>query len=716
MTQSPLTIIFAALLLCTGSGTAQQNGGVKKFNYPAPPTLDQVDDYHGTKVADPYRPLEDPDSPPTRAWVEAENKLTFGYLEKIPAREKIRARMKALLSYERFSVPEKHGHRYFYSRNSGLQNQSVMYWLPALDVEPKVLLDPNTLSADGTVALSAIALSDDGQLLAYSLSSSGSDWQEWRVREVATGKDLPDLIKWSKFSSASFSKDGKGFFYSRYDEPKESMLREANYYQKLYYHKLGTPQPEDALIYKRDDQKEWGFSGTVTDDGKYLIIYVSEGTDPKNRIYYKDLATPGSTVIALLNEKDAVYNFIDNDGPVFWFVTNLSAPLSRVIAIDTRNPGRDRWKTIVPESNQTLLGAAMLDNKFVATYLRDAHSEVKVFDVHGNLLRTVETPGLGTVAGFGGKRTDKESFYSYTSYSTPATIYRYDLPSGNSTVFRKPAVEFNPQDYETKQVFYTSKDGTRVPMFITSRKGLKLDGNNPTLLYGYGGFDISLTPAFSVGNLVWMEMGGVYVQANLRGGGEYGEPWHLAGTKLLKQNVFDDFIAAAEWLIANKYTQPMKLAISGRSNGGLLVGACMTQRPELFGAALPGVGVMDMLRFHKFTIGWAWTSDYGSPDNPEEFKALYKYSPLHNLKPGTEYPPTLIVTADHDDRVVPAHSFKFAAALQSAQAGDAPVLIRIETRAGHGAGKPISKAIEEITDEWSFLVKNLGMKDDPWAK
>jgi prolyl oligopeptidase len=704
------------LRLYTESGSAQQNGGVKKFDYPAPPTSDQADDYHGTRVADPYRPLEDPDSAPTRAWIEAENKLTFGYLEQIPAREKIRARLIELLNYERFSVPEKRGRRYFYSRNSGLQNQSVLYWLPALDAEPRVLLDPNTLSADGTVAVSATALSNDGELLAYSLSTSGSDWQEWHVREVATGKDLPDRIQWSKFSGASFSKDGKGFFYSRYDEPDaQSMLCDANYYQKLYYHRLGTPQPEDALIYQRDDRKEWGFSGSVTDDGEYLIIHISEGTDPKNRVYYKNLTKPDSAVVALLDEKDAVYHFIDNDGPMFWFVTNLNAPLGRVIAIDARDPGREHWKTIIPECGETLLGASMLDNKFVASYLKDAHSEVRLFGRDGEYLRTVETPGLGSVGGFGGKRTDKETFYSYTSYSTPATIFRYDLESGESTVFRSPSVKFNPDDYETKQVFYASKDGTRVPMFITARKGPTLDGRNPTLLYGYGGFDISLTPAFSAGNLVWMEMGGIYVQANLRGGGEYGEPWHLAGTRLQKQNVFDDFIAAAEWLIANQYTQPTKLAISGRSNGGLLVGACMAQRPELFGAALPGVGVMDMLRFHKFTIGWAWISDYGSSDVAEEFTALYRYSPLHNLKPGTKYPPTLIVTADHDDRVVPAHSFKFAAALQAAQADDAPVLIRIETKAGHGAGKPISKAIEETTDEWSFLVKNLGMKDDPWA-
>jgi prolyl oligopeptidase len=711
------SLILAALALCTASALAQQNDGVKELDYPAAPTSNQVDDYHGTKVADPYRPLEDPDSAPTRAWIADENKLTFGYLEQIPAREKIRARMKELLNYERFSVPEKKGQRYFYSHNSGLQNQSVLYWLPALDAAPKVLLDPNTLSADGTVAVSGTSFSDDGGLLAYSLSSSGSDWLEWHVRDVATGKDLPDVVKWSKFSGASFTKDGKGFFYSRYDAPKEqSMLRDSNYYHKLYYHKLGTPQSDDILIYKRDDHKEWGFGGSVTDDGRYLIINATVGTDPKNRVYYKDLTKPNGAVVALLDEQDASYNFIDNDGPVFWFVTNLDAPLSRVIAIDTRNSARQHWKTLIPESKETLLGASVVDDKFVASYLKDAHSEVKIFDIQGKHLRTVQTPGLGTVAGFGGKRSDKETFYSYTSYSAPASIYRYDLASGQSTVFRKPVVKFNPDDYETRQIFYNSKDGTRVPMFITARKGVKLDGSNPTLLYGYGGFDISLTPSFSVGNLVWMEMGGVYAVANLRGGGEYGEPWHLAGTKLHKQNVFDDFIAAAEWLIANKYTQPAKLAISGRSNGGLLVGACLAQRPELYGATLPGVGVMDMLRFHKFTIGWAWTPDYGSSDDAEEFKAIYKYSPLHNLKAGIKYPPTLIVTADHDDRVVPAHSFKFAAALQAAQAGPAPVLIRIETKAGHGAGKPISKAIEEITDEWSFLVKSLGMKDDPWGQ
>jgi prolyl oligopeptidase len=711
------SLLLATAVLCTAGAVAQQNGMVNKLTYPAAPTSNQVDDYHGVKVADLYRPLEDPDAGPVRAWIEAENALTFGYLEQIPAREKIRLRMKELLNYERFSVPFKRGSRYFYSHNTGLQNQDVFYWLPSLNAEPRLLLDPNTLSADGTVAVSGMEISDDGALVAYSLSTSGSDWQEWHLREVASGKDLPDVIRWSKFSGASFSKDGRGFFYSRYDEPKEqTMLRDSNYYQKLYYHKLGAPQSDDELIYKRDDQKEWGFSGDVSEDGRYLIIHVSEGTDPKNRIYYKDLKDPASKVVPLLDEKDAVYNFIDNDGPVFRFVTDLNAPMGKVIAIDTRHPGREKWKTIIPEAKDKLEAASTLDNKFVAMYLKDAHSEVKVFDLHGRYLREVELPGLGTAMGFGGLRRDKETFFQYAGFATPGTIYRYDVASGESTVFRKPALKFSPDDYETRQVFYSSKDGTRVPMFITAKKGIKLDGLNPTLLYGYGGFDISLTPSFRVSSLVWMEMGGVYAVANLRGGGEYGEPWHMAGTKLQKQNVFDDFIAAAEWLEANHYTQPSKLAIQGGSNGGLLVGACLTQRPELFGAALPQVGVMDMLRFHKFTIGWAWTSDYGSSDDAEQFAALYRYSPLHNVKAGTAYPPTLIDTADHDDRVVPAHSFKFAAALQAAQAGQAPVLIRIETKAGHGAGKPISKAIDEAADQLSFLVKSLGMKEDPWAK
>ncbi|NEQ17313.1 MAG: S9 family peptidase, partial [Moorea sp. SIO3E2] len=493
-----------------------------------------------------------------------------------------------------------------------------------------------------------------------------------------------------------------------FDEPNEATkLEDLNYYQKLYYHKLGTPQSEDSLIYERPDQKEWGFSGQVTEDGNYLIITVFLGTDPKNLVFYKNLQDPDSPVVELINEFDASYSFIGNDQSVFWFRTDLDAPRSRVIAIDTNHPDQAQWQEVIPQADETLEGVSLLNNQFVADYLKDAHSSIKIFDLDGSFVREVELPGIGSVGGFNGLRYDTETFYSYTSFTTPATIYRYDMVSGESTIFRQPQVDFNPDDYETKQVFYPSKDGTQVPMFITHKKGLQLDSNNPTYLYGYGGFNISITPNFSISNLVWMEMGGVYAVANLRGGGEYGEDWHQSGTKLNKQNVFDDFIAAAEWLIGAQYTSPQKLAIAGGSNGGLLVGACMTQRPDLFGAALPAVGVLDMLRFHKFTIGWAWCSDYGSPDNPEEFKALYAYSPLHNLKPGTAYPPTLITTADHDDRVVPAHSFKFAAALQEAHEGEQPVLIRIETKAGHGAGKPTSKIIEEIADKWAFLVRRL---------
>lgn len=676
--------------------------------YPSSRKDDQVDDYHGTKVADPYRWLEDPDSEETTAWVEAQNKVTFGYLGEIPAREQIKQRLTQLWDYEKFGIPFKQGNRYFYFKNDGLQNQSVLYTLTSLDAEPRVLIDPNTLSEDGTIALSGLAISEDGKLMAYGLSTSGSDWTEWKVRDVETRSDRCDHLKWVKFSGASWTHDGQGFFYSRYDEPNEAtILEDVNYYQKLYYHKLGTPQSEDILVYHRPDQKEWMFGAGVTEDGRYLIISVDRGTEPKNLVLYKDLQTPESPVVELISKFEANYSLIDNDGSLFWFRTDLEAPRGRVIAIDINNPARENWKEVIPQSAETLESLGLLNNQFVADYLKDAQSSIKIFDLDGSFVREVELPGIGSAGGFGGKRYDTETFYSFTSFTTPATIYRYDMVSGESTIFRQPNVDFNPDGYETKQVFYSSKDGTQVPMFITHKKGLQLDGNNPTLLYGYGGFNVSLTPYFSVTNLVWMEMGGVYALPNLRGGGEYGEEWHQAGTKLNKQNVFDDFIAAAEWLIENKYTKPEKLAISGGSNGGLLVGACMTQRPDLFGAALPAVGVMDMLRFHKFTIGWAWCSDYGSPDNSEEFKTLYAYSPLHNLKPGTAYPATMITTADHDDRVVPAHSFKFAAALQAAHAGEKPVLIRIETKAGHGAGKPTAKIIEEIADEWAFLVRSL---------
>jgi prolyl oligopeptidase len=681
--------------------------------YPRTSTVNQVDDFHGIKVSDPYRWLEDENSVETRAWIEAENKVTFGYLNQIPERARIKERLTKLWNYERYGVPFKEGGRYFFAKNDGLQNQAVLYTLHSLEQEPRVLLDPNKFSTDGTVALGGYSISDDGRLIAYGLSAAGSDWQEWKVREIESGNDLPDQIKWVKSSSAAWTKDGKGFFYSRYDEPDAAhAYQSANYFHKLYYHRLGTPQSSDTLIYHRPDQKEWGFSGQVTDDGRYLVITVWQGTDTRNRFYYQDLQTAGAPVVELLNEFDADYSFIDNVGPVFYFRTDLQAPRGRVIAIDLAHPARNQWQETIPQSGERLQSVNLVNDQFIALYLTDAHSEVKLFDRKGTLVRRVVLPGIGSVSGFGGKRGDTETFYAFTSFTVPTTIYRYDLSRGASSVFRQPKVDFNASNYETKQVFYSSKDGTRVPMFITHKKGLALDGKNPTYLYGYGGFDISLTPAFSINNLVWMEMGGVFAQPNLRGGGEYGQEWHLAGTKLKKQNVFDDFIAAAEWLIANRYTNPGKLAIGGRSNGGLLVGACLTQRPELFRATTPGVGVMDMLRFHKFTRGWAWTSDYGSPDNAEEFRAIYAYSPYHNLKPGTAYPATLVTTADHDDRVVPAHSFKFAAALQAAQNGTAPTLIRIETKAGHGAGTPTSKLIEESADHWAFLVRELGVKGE----
>ena len=702
-------VLFLVFVLASTFLAAQTDGA--PLAYPKAKTVDQVDDYHGVKVADPYRWLEDTDSAETHDWVEAENKVTFSYLDQIPYRGAIRERLTKLWNYERFTVPGQEGGRYFYEHNNGLQNQNVLLVADSLNGEPRVLLDPNTLSSDGTVALSRTVITDDGKLMAYGTAASGSDWQEWHVRDVDTGKDLPDLIKWVKFSGASWTKDGKGFFYSRYDEPKEggATLRDTNYFQRLYYHRLGTPQADDKLIYERPDNKELGFGGFVTDDGHYLMIHVWQGTSPKNRLYYKDLTQPDAQVVKLLDDFDAAYNFIDNDGAVFWIQTDLDAPRGRLIAIDTRHPERSNWKTVVPQGADKLESANVVDDLFLLSYLKDARTEVRVYDLKGKLVRNVDLPGIGTAIGFAGKRKDKETFYAFTSFISPTTVYRYDPQAGKSSIFRQPKVDFDASQFETKQVFYHSKDGTRVPMFLTYKKGLKLDGQNPTLLYAYGGFDISMTPSFSVPTIVWLEMGGVYALPNLRGGGEYGEDWHLAGTKAKKQNVFDDFIAAAEWLIANRYTSTPKLAIRGGSNGGLLIGACLTQHPDLYGATLPLVGVMDMLRFQKFTIGWAWTSDYGSSDNPEDFKALYAYSPLHNLKPGTKYPPTLIATADHDDRVMPAHSFKFAATMQVDQAGPAPVLIRVETKAGHGAGKPISKTIDEMTDEWAFVAHNLNM-------
>ncbi|RQH21090.1 S9 family peptidase [Okeania hirsuta] len=685
------------------------------LTYPITHKTDIVENYHGVEVADPYRWLEDPNSEETQEWVKSQNEITFNYLAEISEGENIKKRLTKIWDYEKYSVPFKQGDRYFYYKNDGLQNQSILYTLPTLDAEPKVLIDPNKLSEDGTVALSGIAISKDGKLIAYGISKSGSDWQEWRIKNIETGEDLPDVLQWIKFNVPAWKNDNQGLFYSRYEQPQARELEETNYVQKIYYHRLGTPQSDDVLIYEKPERKEWSFNCYVTEDSKYLVITVWQSTDRKNLVFYQDLTIEDAPIVELISEFEAEYRLIDNDDNIFWFVTDFDAPKRRVIAIDINNSpspslvtgeNKDKWQEIIPETTDTLRGVGTLNNQFVAFYLKDAHTQVKIFNLDGSPVRNVDLPGIGSVGGFYGKRHDTTTFYSYVSFTTPSTIYQYDMVSGESKIYRQPTVDFNPDEFETKQIFYSSKDGTRIPMFITHKKGVKLDGNNPTILYGYGGFSISLTPNFSISRLVWLEMGGVYAVANIRGGGEYGEEWHKAGIKQQKQNVFDDFISAAEWLIENKWTSSKKLAITGASNGGLLVGACMIQRPELFGAALPAVGVMDMLRFHKFTIGWAWVADFGSPDNPEEFKALYAYSPLHNLKPEISYPATLVTTADHDDRVVPAHSFKFISALQAAHVGDNPVLIRIETKAGHGAGKPTTKIIEEITDEFAFLLRN----------
>ncbi len=684
------------------------------LTYPETRKVDVVDDYHGVAVRDPYRWLEDGQAADTKAWVKAQNEVTRAYLATIPERDSIRKRLGALWNHERFGLPAREGGRYFYSRNTGLQNQSVLYVADALEAEARVLIDPNTFSEDGTVSLTVTAVSDDGKKILYGTSKGGSDWEEFRVREVDTGRDLPDRIEWVKFSGASWSKDGKGFYYSRYPEPADGAeLTAENKNQTLFYHRLDTLQSEDRLVYARPDHPDWGIHGSVSDDGKYLCLHLSEGTDPRNRFFYQSLETPDAPVVELLPDFDAEYGFIDHVGGLFYFRTNQGAPRYRVIAIDLAHPGREHWQEIIPESADKLESVSLVGGQLLCEYLQNASSAVRAFRLDGSLLREVALPGIGSAGGFGGKFTEEETFYSFTSFTQAATIYRYDLASGASEVWRSPRVDFESEAYETRQIFVTSRDGTQVPVFVVGKKGFAESGPQPCLLYGYGGFDISLTPTFSVSRAVWLEMGGLFALANLRGGGEFGQEWHEAGTKLRKQNVFDDFIAAAEGLIDLKLTSSPQLAIQGGSNGGLLVGACMVQRPDLFGAALPAVGVMDMLRFHQFTIGWAWKSDYGSSEDPVEFKALRAYSPLHNLKPGVRYPATLVTTADHDDRVVPAHSFKFAATLQECQAKEgAPVLIRIDTSAGHGAGTSLSKVIDRTADELAFLVKELGMKVD----
>jgi prolyl oligopeptidase len=703
-------------LLLTGILLQSGAAGAQGIEYPTARRSDVVGDYHGTKVPDPYRWLEDPDSPETRVWIEGENRVTNAYLAGIPQRDSIQRRLTRLWDYPKFGAPFHKGGRYFFFKNDGLQNQAVLYEQPSLTAQPRVLLDPNLLSEDGTVALSTLAVSEDGTLLAYGTSASGSDWEEFRVRDVATARDRPDHLRWIKFSGASWSHDGSGIFYSRYPEPTGGdALRAVNRFQKLYYHRLGTDQAADVLVYEQPDQPDWGVNGAVTDDGRYLILTVWLGTDRRNRLYWLDLQDPQhphvqGEIVRMLDAFDASYGFVGNDGPVFYVLTDLDAPRKRVVAIDTRRPERANWREVIPQGDDVIDAVHIIYDRFVVNSMHDAHSRLRLFAMDGRLEQELPLPTLGTVGNITGERRDTEMFYAFTSFLYPTTIFRYDFPTALAKVFKAPSLDFDPSRYETEQIFYRSKDGTRVPMFLTHRKGIPLDGSNPTFLYGYGGFNISLTPSFSVGMLVWLEMGGVYAVPNLRGGGEYGEEWHQAGMHDKKQNVFDDFIAAAETLIARGYTSPAKLAIGGGSNGGLLVGAAMTQRPELFAAALPTVGVFDMLRFHRFTIGWAWVAEYGSADSAAQFTYLYVYSPLHRLVAGTHYPATLITTADHDDRVVPGHSFKFAAALQAAQGTPRPILIEIETKAGHGAGKPTSKVIEEQADRWAFLVKNLGMR------
>ena len=670
-------------------------------------------------------------SPEVAEWVAAENKITTAYLEAIPQREAIHRRLTELANYAQYSAPMKEGGRYYYSKNNGLQNQAVLYVMDSLDGEPRVFLDPNTWSTDGTIALAGLGFSDDGKYAAFARSEAGSDWSSWRIMEIATGKLLDDELKWTKSSGASWTKDGKGFFYNRFDEPKPGdKYQSLNFDNKLCYHRVGTPQSADVLVYFRPEEPKWRYEGHVTDDGRYLVIEIFAEKGDRSRVLVRDLAEPYATPIDLIPNFEHQYHFVGNVGPLFYFTTDMGsprprpinmgpvlyvtadtdAPRHRLVAIDLNHPQPADWKEIIPQTQATLGGASMVDDQLIATYLKDVASEVKIFSLDGKFIRNIDLPGIGTAGGFGGKRTDKETFYGFSSIATPPTIYRYDMTTGQSHLMRRAEVKFNPEDFEVKQVFYHSKDGTRIPMFLAYKKGIQLDGSNPTLLYGYGGFNVSIPPMFKVTWVSWMDLGGVYAQPTLRGGGEYGEAWHQAGTKLKKQNVFDDFIAAAEWLIAEKYTRPDKLAINGASNGGLLVGAVMTQRPELFGACLPEVGVMDMLRFQKFTEGREWVDDYGSSDKPDEFKALLAYSPYHNIKPGTCYPPTLVSTADTDDRVVPGHSFKFTARMQHDQACGNPILIRISSRSGHGMGKPLLKRIAEIADNWAFLVRNLGMK------
>jgi prolyl oligopeptidase len=699
--------LLVALVACAGAPATEPAPPARApvvLDYPEPPRQDVVEMLHGVEVADPFRPLEDVDAPATRRWLEAERRLSDRYLDALPARAAIRQRLTELHDFERLGLPERRGGRVFFVRQRGNQDQAVLYWSESLDAEPHVLVDPNTLAPDGTLALAGFEPSEDGRLVAFALSEAGSDWKEWRVREVATGLDLEDRVRWSKFSGAAWTHDGAGFFYSRYEADHPSDRQ-----QRLYYHRLGEPQSEDALVYERPDHPEWGFRGRVSEDGRTLVIRVWQGTRRKNAILLKDLEHEDAPVLELPGAFEARYDFVGSDRDVFYFATDRRAPLGRVVAIERARPDPRHWREVIPEKRDVLQRATFVGDRFFVRYLRDASSRVTVYRENGEFERQVGLPGIGSVSGFEGRREDVETFYTFTSFTTPPRLLRYELETGESHVQAEPRSVFDPEPFATRQVFVESADGTRIPLFLVQRADLPADGRRPTYLTGYGGFGVPLTPRFSSEQALWLELGGVLAVANLRGGGEYGRAWHDAGRGRSKQNVFDDFLAVAEWLVESGITVPERLAIGGRSNGGLLVAAAMVQRPRLFGACVVGVGVLDMLRFPRFTVGWAWEPEYGSPDDPEDFAALLAYSPYHRLEPGTAYPATFVATADHDDRVHPAHSYKFAAALQAAQGGPAPVLLHVETRAGHGAGKPLSKRIEASADAWSFVVDSLGV-------
>jgi prolyl oligopeptidase len=677
--------------------------------YPETRKSDVVDVYFGTEVADPYRWLEDDNAEETAEWVAAQNVITQDYLNRIPFRDALRNRLETIWNYPRIGVPFKKGGKYFYFKNDGLQNQSVLYMQTSLDAEPEVLLDPNSFSEDGTIALSNMSLSNNGQYLAYGISRGGSDWTEIVVMQIEDRSMLSDTIKWVKFSGISWFENG--FYYSSYDQPEAGeALSGANRFHKVYYHELGTPQSADKLIFQDTENPQRNFYAGLTDDERFLIVSESESTSG-NALYVKDNSMENTGFVKIAEGFAFDYSVVDHLDGKLLVKTNDAAPMEKLVLIDPANPAKENWQTIIPEKEQVLRSASLAGDYILAQYLEDANSQAYFYDYEGNMIQKMELPTLGTLTGFRGEKEDNEAFYGFTSFTFPSSVYRYDLTSHQSEIYTTSEVDFNPEDYETHQIFYNSKDGERVPMFLVHKKGLKLNGNNPVLLYGYGGFNSSLTPSFSISRLPFLEQGGVYVTVNLRGGGEYGVKWHEAGTKLQKQNVFDDFIAAAEYLIEKKYTNPEKIAILGGSNGGLLVGAAMTQRPELFKVAIPIVGVLDMLRYQHFTIGWAWARDYGTSEESEEmFRYLLGYSPLHNVKEGVEYPATLAITADHDDRVVPAHTFKFMSELQAKHKGTNPVMVRIETQAGHGAGKPTSKMIDESADMYSFIMYNLGMK------